>query len=196
MSNDVALEATGPRRTKSQLARTERLLDAATEILRESSYAELAVRDVAARAGVSTATAYNYFASKNGLIAAIYLRRVREVPIFVDVNQSTQSRVIQQMHALTVLLAHEPPSVAAATTAALMSDGPEMSDLKEEIGIEVRRRIAAALGPGQWPVLFSALEMVFYGALVRAATSRLTYGDAADRLDDVVGLIFSGVHAA
>ena len=48
-----------------------RVLDAAVELLRETKYSELTVRAIAARAEVSPATAYNYFKSKNGLIAEV-----------------------------------------------------------------------------------------------------------------------------
>ena len=70
-----------------------RVLDAAVELLRETKYSELTVRAIAARAEVSPATAYNYFKSKNGLIAEVYLRLVRTVPLFVDVNQIPPSAI-------------------------------------------------------------------------------------------------------
>ncbi len=57
-------------------------------MLRESSYADLTVRAVAARAKVAPATAYTYFSSKNHLIAEVYLDLVRQVPYFTDVNDS------------------------------------------------------------------------------------------------------------
>ncbi len=58
-------------------------------MLRESSYADLTVRAVAARAKVAPATAYTYFSSKNHLIAEVYLDLIRQVPYFTDVNDST-----------------------------------------------------------------------------------------------------------
>jgi AcrR family transcriptional regulator len=87
-----------------------RVLEAAVELLRETKYSELTVRAIAARAEVSPATAYNYFKSKNGLIAEVYLRLVRTVPLFVDVNQTTHERVTQEIHALAMLGANEPDS--------------------------------------------------------------------------------------
>src|SRR5260370_40885993 len=75
-----------------------RVLDAAVELLRETKYSELTVRAIAARAEVSPATAYNYFKSKNGLIAEVYLRLVPTQPLFVDVNQTTPERDTQPIH--------------------------------------------------------------------------------------------------
>ena len=58
-------------------------------MLRESSYADLTVRAVAARAKVAPATAYTYFSSKNHLIAEIYLDLMQKVDYFTDVNDTT-----------------------------------------------------------------------------------------------------------
>ncbi len=165
-----------------------RVLDAAVELLRETKYSELTVRSIAARAEVSPATAYNYFKSKNGLIAEVYLRLVRTVPLFVDVNQTTHERVTQEIHALAMLGANE-PEVAAATTTALMGDEEELKPLREQIGTEVRRRLTAALGPGVPINVLSAVEYVFYGAMVRAGTGTLSYDTVGRHLDGVIELI-------
>jgi AcrR family transcriptional regulator len=165
-----------------------RVLDAAVELLRETKYSDLTVRAIAARAQLSPATAYNYFKSKNGLIAELYLRLVRTVPLFVDVNQTTHERIIQEIHALAMLGAYE-PEVAAATTTALMGEEEELKPLRELIGTEVRRRLTAALGPGVPLSVLSAVEFVFYGAMVRAGTGSLGYDTVANRIDGVIGLI-------
>jgi AcrR family transcriptional regulator len=169
-----------------------RVLDAAVELLRETKYSELTVRAIAARAEVSPATAYNYFKSKNGLIAEVYLRLVRTVPLFVDVNQTTHERVTQEIHALAMLGADE-PEVAAATTTALMGDEEELRPVREQIGIEVRRRLTAALGPGVPINVLSTVEYVFYGALVRAGTGTLSYDTVGSHLDGVIEVILQGL---
>jgi AcrR family transcriptional regulator len=182
----VAEEDSG--RKPRQEGTYHRVLDAAVELLRETKYSELTVRAIAARAEVSPATAYNYFKSKNGLIAEVYLRLVRTVPLFVDVNQTTHERVTQEIHALAMLGAYE-PEVAAATTTALMGDEEELNPLREQIGTEVRRRLTAALGPGVPINVLSTVEYVFYGALVRAGTGTLSYDTVGSHLDGVIELI-------
>ena len=179
------------RRNRRQEETIRKVLDAAVEMLRESSYSDLTMRAVAARAGVAPATAYTYFSSKNALVAEVYLRLVRNVPLFTDVNQTTQQRVTAQLRELGLLVADEPELAAAATTA-LMGDEPEVRPVRDKIGLEVRRRIASALGPGAWPEVLTTLEMIFYGALVQAGTKSLTYYQMADRLDSVIGLIMGG----
>ena len=85
-------------------------------MLRESSYADLTVRAVAARAKVAPATAYTYFSSKNHLIAEVYLDLIRKVDYFTDVNDTRSSRVEKTLRAMALTVADE-PEVAAACTA-------------------------------------------------------------------------------
>ena len=194
MSSDVVSAVTdlgARRRNRRQEETIRKILDAAVELLRQSSYSDLTMRAVAAKAGVAPATAYTYFSSKNALIAEVYLRRVQDVPLFTDVNQTTQQRVTAQLHELALLVADE-PEVAAATTTALMGDEPEVREVRDKIGLEVRRRITSALGPGAWPEVLATLEMVFYGALVQAGSGSITYYQMADRLDSVIALIMEG----
>jgi AcrR family transcriptional regulator len=179
------------RRNRRQEETVRKVLDAAVELLRESSYSDLTMRTVAARAGVAPATAYTYFSSKNALIAEVYLRLVHDVPLFTDVNQTTQQRVTAQLRELALLVADEPELAAAATTA-LMGDEPEVRHVRDKIGMEVRRRIASALGPGAWPEVLTTLEMIFYGALVRAGTKSVSYYQMADQLDSVLALVMGG----
>jgi AcrR family transcriptional regulator len=194
MSSEAASTVTDlveRRRNRRQEETIQKILDAAVELLRETSYSELTMRMVAARAGVAPATAYTYFSSKNALVAEVYLRLVRDVPVFTDVNQTTQQRVTAQLRELALLVADEPELAAAATTS-LMGDEPEVRHVRDKIGLEVRRRIQSALGPGAWPEVLTTLEMIFYGALVRAGTKTLSYYQMADQLDSVIALVMGG----
>ena len=179
------------RRNRRQVETIRKVLDAAVDLLRAAPYSELTMRTVAARASVAPATAYTYFSSKNALIAEVYLRLVRNVPLFTDVNQTTQERVTAQIRELALLVADE-PELAAATTTALMGDEPEVRHVRDKIGMEVRHRIASALGPGSWPEVLTTLELIFYGALVRAGTKSHSYYQMADQLDSVIALVMGG----
>lgn len=160
------------------------------ETLREKSYSDLTVRAVAARAKVAPATAYTYFSSKNHLIAEVYLDLVRHVPYFTDVNEAMPTRVDQALRHLALVVADE-PEVAAACTTALLSGGadPAVRAVRDRIGAEIHRRITSAIGPDADPHTVEALEMIFFGALVNAASGAYTYHQIADRLGYVVGLI-------
>lgn len=159
-------------------------------MLRESSYADLTVRAVAARAKVAPATAYTYFSSKNHLIAEVYLDLVKQVPYFTDVNDSMTTRVDKAVRALTLVVADE-PEVAAACTTALLGGGsdPAVRTVRDRIGAEIHKRIRSAVGPDADARIVSALEMTFFGALVNAGSGAFTYHQIADRLTYVVGLL-------
>ena len=175
-------------RNRRQEETFRKVLAAGVEMLRESSYADLTVRAVAARAKVAPATAYTYFSSKNHLIAEVYLDLVRQVPYFTDVNDSTSTRVGKALRALTLMIADE-PEVAAACTTALLNGDAAVRAVRDRIGAEIHRRIRSAVGPDADPRTLSALEMTYFGALVHAGSGAVTYHQIADRLTYVVGLI-------
>lgn len=190
MSSDAALAVTEETpRNRRQEETFRKVLTAGVEMLRESSYADLTVRAVAARAKVAPATAYTYFSSKNHLIAEVYLDLIKQVPYFTDVNDPMPLRVEKALRAMTLTVADE-PEVAAACTAALMSGNDEtVRKVRDRIGGEIHRRIRSAVGPDSDPRVISALEMTFFGALVNAGSGVFTYQQVADRLSFVVGLI-------
>lgn len=157
-------------------------------MLRESSYADLTVRAVAARAKVAPATAYTYFSSKNHLIAEVYLDLVRAVPSFTDVNDTRLHRVQQSLRSLALVVADEPEFAAACTTAVLSNEAG-VRPARDRIGAEIHKRIKSALGPDADPQIVSALEMTYYGALVHASSGTLSYREVADRMGYVAGLI-------
>jgi AcrR family transcriptional regulator len=183
---------TGPGETPRNRRQEEtfrKVLAAGMAMLRESSYTDLTVRAVAARAKVAPATAYTYFSSKNHLIAEVYLDLIRQVPYFTDVNEPMPSRVNNSLRSLALAVADEPEVAAACTTALLTGNDPTVLRVRERIGAEIHRRIRSAVGPDADPRVVSALEMTFFGALVNAGSGAFTYHQIADRLSYVVGLI-------
>jgi AcrR family transcriptional regulator len=171
------------------------LLDAAVVTLTESTYGEMTVRAVAARAAVSPTTAYTYFPSKDALIAETYLRLLRDAPTFVDVNDSAVTRVKAQLRELVLLVADK-PYLADACTAALMAEDDVVDNVRAQIATEIGRRIAASLGPGHPPELASTLHMVFSGATMHARSAAGGYRQVADQLDKAVLIIMNSALAS
>jgi AcrR family transcriptional regulator len=178
------------RRSDRRPAQTIRkVLDAGLAELRESSYANLTMRAVATRAGVSPASAYTYFPSKSALVAAVYLRCLRDLPLRTDVNDTAQARVSAALRDMALVVADE-PELTTACGAALMADDPAVKPFREQIGEEVSRRIGAALGPG-WPrPVQSTLQIMFAGALMTARF--VSYQEIAAQLEEAVNLILGG----
>ncbi|WP_137148625.1 TetR/AcrR family transcriptional regulator [Mycolicibacterium sp. CR10] len=178
-----------PPRNRRQEETFRKVLAAGVEMLRESSYADLTVRAVAARAKVAPATAYTYFSSKNHLIAEVYLDLMQQVDYFTDVNDTKTVRVEKTLRSMALMIADDPEVAAACTTALLSGNDTAVRAVRERIGAEIHRRIRAAVGPDGDPRTLAALEMTFFGALVNAGSGAFTYHQIADRLSYVVGLI-------
>jgi AcrR family transcriptional regulator len=176
-------------RNRRQEETFRKVLGAGMEMLRESSYTDLTVRAVAARAKVAPATAYTYFSSKNHLIAEIYLDLMRQVPYYTDVNEPMPVRVEKALRNLALAVADEPEVAAACTVALLTGGDPTVRSVRDRIGMEIHRRIKSAVGPDADAHVVSALEMTYFGALVNAGSGAFTYHQIADRLSYVVGLI-------
>jgi AcrR family transcriptional regulator len=189
ITNAIDPEPGDTPRNRRQEETFRKVLAAGVEMLRESSYADLTVRAVAARAKVAPATAYTYFSSKNHLIAEVYLDLVGQVPFFTDVNDSMQSRVDKALRHLALVVADEPEVAAACTTALLSRNDPAVNKVRDRIGTEIHRRITSAIGPDADSRAVSALEMTFFGALVQAGSGHFSYRQIADRLAYSVKLI-------
>ncbi len=168
----------------------EKLLAAAFTELGESGHENLTIRTVAQRAGVSPATAYTYFASKNHLYAELFLRAIRQRPE-VELAGSGLDRVRATTRDMAVFLADQ-PELAAAVRIALLGTDADVERLRVDIGVEFLRRFGAALGPGHDPVLLEALVLAFSGALLQAGMGLLTYAEMGDRLDHVMAAIMVG----
>jgi AcrR family transcriptional regulator len=179
-------------RNRRQEETFRKVLTAAMEMLRESSYADLTVRAVAKRANVAPATAYTYFSSKNHLVAEVYLDLVKQVPFFTDVNDTKLTRVDNAVRNLALVVADYPEVAAACTTALMSGNDAAVTKVRERIGAEIHRRVVSAFGPDADSDTVGALEMTFFGALVQAGSGAFTYHQIADRLTFVINLILNG----
>ena len=186
--------AFNPRRRLSarQVATVERLVDAAADELSEHGHHELTVRAVARRAGVAPATAYTYFASKEHLVAEVYLRCLEhQEPRRSDRRRSPANRATDALLDIALVVADE-TELAAACTVALLTDDPEVAELRYRIGRHMRRRLVEALGDDVDPAVFRTLELVANGALLRVGIGHLAYDELPEVLADAARLILGG----
>jgi AcrR family transcriptional regulator len=173
-----------PRQTET----VARLLAAGTDELRAVGVEALTIRTVAQRAGVSAATAYTYFASKNHLFAELFWRRL-VAEEFEPTGRTSLQRVQSIGHAMSRML-DDAPEVAAGARAALLSSDPDVIRLRSRIGAELVRRFEAALD-GK-PDLVDALLLMFTGALLQAGMELTTYAEMSRRLDAAAAAIMHG----
>jgi len=188
VSRNVNLESTRRRLTEKQADTVDRLTRAAVEVLREEGFAGLTVRTVASRAGVAPATAYTYFSSKEHLVAEVFWRRLAATPEPADIVGSTADRVCAVLRNIAMLMDDE-PELAGAVTSALLGRDPDVEHLRGRIGLDIRDRLSAALGPDGDPNVLEALELLYAGALVRAGMGYGTYAKLADRLETSARLL-------
>lgn len=168
----------------------ERLLEAGREELRAVGHQTLTIRTVAQRAGVSSATAYNYLASKDRLYAELFWRFLVE-----NEGRPEGDDPVQRVRSVTRNLAArlaQAPELAAAVTPALLGTDPEVDELRLRIGAELFRRFQAALPADADPAVLEALALAFSGALLQAGMGLLTYTEMGERLDAVVAVIMRG----
>ncbi len=168
-----------------------KLLTAGDEELRSVGHEALTVRTVAARAGVSPATAYTYLASKNHLFAELFLGYLADDEDHQPSGDTAVARVQSVTRRMSQLLA-QAPELAAAATPALLSSDPDVAQLRVRIGAVFVRRFADALGDQGGPALVDALVLAFSGALLQAGMGVITYADLGERLDGVVATILEG----
>ncbi len=185
----AAPEATRRRLSARQADTVERLTAAAVDELREHSYDGLSVRNVAARAGVASATAYTYFSSKDHLVAEVYWRRVQSLPPTgshdaPDASQSPAERVAATLSELALIVADE-PELAAATTVALLSPEPDVKVLRDRIGATWHGRIVTALGDDARADTVTVLDLAVSGALLQTGMGHRSYADLPDLLAEV-----------
>jgi len=193
MSSSTAATAAllAPRRHLSdRQARTVAgLLDATVDELREVGYDGLTVRNVARRAGVAPATAYNYFASREHLVTEVFWRRLEALPeTRIDRRRTAASRAAATLAEMALLVADE-PELAAACTAAMLSNDPDVKVLRDRIGLTWRRRLQAALGDDADPAVLRSLEFAVSGAMLQAGMGHLDYTDLPDQLARTAELV-------
>lgn len=182
------VEATRRALTPRQSATVEKLLDAAVDELRHVGFDGLTVRNVASRAGVATATAYNYFSSREHLVTEVFWRRLAASEETSFDSGDVADRVAATMADVALLVADE-PELAAACTVSMLSAESDVKLLRDRIGLEMRRRISVALGDGFDPAVLATIEFVLSGAMLQAGMGHLRYEDLADRLGAAARLV-------
>jgi len=192
MSDAPVLEATRRRLTERQAEVVQQLIDATAAEVDEDGYAGLTVRNVARRAGVAPATAYNYFSSKDHLLAELLWRRMTALPtVDAAVDGSMAERFTQSVQMMMDLTTGSPDLVGACTTA-LLNATPDVKHLRDRIGAVIHQRFVAALGPDVDPTIVRVLETTYSGALLMAGMGHMSYAEVPAFLAETARLMTGG----
>ena len=185
--------STLPRRglNTRQIETVERLYAAATELLDEVGYDDLTVRLVAARAGVSPATAYTYLASKDHLCAALYWRRLVALPPVPEEAGTPVERLQRAVREVAGMLA-DAPALATAATRSLLGPEPEVAQLRAAIGAHWAERFRTAVGAELPDDVVMTVVAMFTGTLLQAGMGVIDYPALGDHLATSVEVILRG----
>jgi AcrR family transcriptional regulator len=161
-----------------------KLVDAVSEVIAITGYDGLTVRAVAKAAGVSAASAYNYFASKEHLLAEVYWRTLAALPpVELPAKATPGDRMRAAVGPIVTEIALEPQLAAGITTAMLAHDADVVA-LRDQIGRIMSERLNAAFGSvlpdeARMPLLF-----MLTGGLLNAGMGYIEYAQVAEHMAD------------
>jgi AcrR family transcriptional regulator len=173
----ASLEATRRRLSPRQAEVVLQLVQATSDEVVEVGYAGLTVRSVARRAGVAPATAYNYFSSKDHLLAEVLWRHMQALPPVEGPGRRSMAERLAKAVRDMVLFTTESPALVDACTVALLSANPDVKHLRDKIGAQIHRRLAAVVGADADPLVVRVLETSFSGSLLAAGTGHMPFDD-------------------
>lgn len=134
-----------------QLARRQRILDAAHRVLMEQEYEQIQIRDVAEAAQVARATLYRYFSSKEYLYTCVlyaWSRLGREEPRLPE-RYTAEDRVRDHVHRVVRAIERHPHFFKAVVTLQGAAD-PRARKIMAEISersVARLTRLFDTLGP-------------------------------------------------
>jgi AcrR family transcriptional regulator len=126
----------GPRLTRVQRERRQRIVNAALNLAAQGGYEAVQMREVAAMAGVALGTLYRYFSSKEHLLVAAMAeqvatlrQRLAERPAR---GETPAERVIDVLHRATRALQRE-PQVTSAMLKSLISPNADVAEAMQPV---------------------------------------------------------------
>lgn len=177
--------------TKSE--RRRRVIRTAMALAAEGGYDAVVMRDLADQANVAVGTLYNYFTSKDHLLAAAYLEWTLELEERIASRPprgaTPAERASEVLGRVCEALGRQPRLVSAILTAA-NSKAPEVAELDAEVGKTMTALIENALGlpdPEYSAKVTSVIEHVMHSALLSWINGRM-------QMPDVVGAIETSAH--
>jgi len=179
----------------AQQARRARILAAAAELASEGGYEGVAMKEVAARAGVSLGTLYRYFTSKDHLLAEV-LRdwggalgaRLRRSP---PRGETPAERVAAVFRRMARGVAAQ-PELGVALTRALLSCDPGAWANREGLVAMMNDWIDTALADDEVTDregVIDVLQQVCFGAMTRLVNGQRTPRQVGDDLERAARLL-------
>jgi AcrR family transcriptional regulator len=139
--------------TLAQQARYDRVVAAASEALSPGGQEAVQMKDLAKRAGISLATLYRYFPSKEYVLLAVALARYQEAArkVFAEVPRGDTVRERMTNHFMREFRAHQRERLMAAALAQVQNETrrsySSIIETTEHLHLQILRHVAAGGSP-------------------------------------------------
>jgi AcrR family transcriptional regulator len=180
----------------SQVARRERILDAAVELASEGGYDAVQMREVAERAEVALGTLYRYFPSKVHLLVAALGRTFTELRDSVPAgdNGTPEERTYRVVAHVTRFLAKNRRLSGAMVRALMSAEADAAADVEAVGDVLVGFIAAGAHDPGVPPTEEDALQAHIIGKVwlidvVTFLSGRMTVSQVLEDLESTIALV-------
>jgi len=183
--------------TSQQQERRERVVHAAVKLAAAGGYDSVQMREVAETADVAIGTVYNYFASKDHLLAAALVSWNDRLRQSIESDPPDGATTVDRFEAvleraLGAMLAA--PDVSKAMITAMMSASPEVARCKEQLDGSMGAILDAAFGDAdaaEYRARVSrTVEHVWYSVLIGWVNDWIDDAAVERELTDAVRLIF------
>jgi AcrR family transcriptional regulator len=181
--------------TPGQLARRQRVIDAALALTRHREFNRIQVKDVAEEAGVALGTVYHYFSSKDHLFAealvswaATFQASVARHPL---AGTTPAERLTETMHR-TVRAFQRQPHLAKLVATLEVSSDPFATEILQRLDRatgDVYMAAVEGIDPDSAAQVVWVVETVLSSLLRSWSAGRLSILDVYSRLDEVVSLV-------
>jgi AcrR family transcriptional regulator len=184
----------------AQVARRERILDAAVELASEGGYDAVQMREVADRAEVALGTLYRYFPSKVHLLVSALGRTFSQlrdsVPTSGD-NSTPEERVYRVVAHVTRFLAKNRRLSGAMVRALMSAEADAAADVEAVGDVLVGFISTGAHDPGAAPDEHDALKAHIIGKVwlidvVTFLSGRMTVSQVLEDLEATIALVMKG----
>jgi AcrR family transcriptional regulator len=171
------------------------ILDAATSLIKARGDTDMTVREIASCAGVSPATPFNHFKSKDGIFGAIVTRSMRELYGNAQDNQTVTGGFIditnyyianQELYkpVFRVVLQTIPPT---SRTLQMALDG-----IRRRIELQIQRgQLSAQVAPS---VLAEQLEIFWFGTVILWSGGTFSSDEWLIRVELGIELMLNGLY--
>jgi AcrR family transcriptional regulator len=183
----------------SQLARRERILDAAVELAGDGGYDAVQMREVADRADVALGTLYRYFPSKVHLLVSAMGRTFTELQQSVqteDPSSTPEERVYRVVAAVTRYLAKNRRLSGAMVRALMIADADAGREVDAVGDLMVGFIAAASNVPGSSPseddtLVAHVIGKVWLVDILTLLSRRMTVSQVLEDLEATIRLVMT-----